>query len=120
MVEKITENEFVQFFIKILFPAFIGVGIKIAVEMRKEKTKISLFNVCLSMFTGVGGAYIFSGMIQKNVEEQFQSVIVAFVAIITEKIAEFLIYRFNVDAFLTAVLESVFSWISSGFKNKSN
>jgi len=85
-MEKFTENEFVQFFIKILFPALIGVGIRIGVEMRKEKTKVSFFNVCLSMFTGAGGAYLFNGMIQETIQAQYQPIAVAFIAITTDKI----------------------------------
>jgi len=116
MTTKILESELLQFILKIIFPAFIGVGMKIAIEMKKDSTKVSIFNVCLSMFVGVGGAYLSSGFVQGEIPLQYQSIAIAFVAIISDKIAEFVIYKFNVDIFLTAFFDGLFSWISNMFK----
>lgn len=116
MIEKFSDNEVVQFFLKILFPAFLGVGVKIAIEMRKDRTKISLINVCLSLFIGVSGAYLFSGLIQESFEVKFHSIVIAFVAIISDKVAEYIIYKWNIDTFLTAFFNGLFDWISNVFK----
>lgn len=116
MMQRLTESDFFQFFLKILFPAFIGVGIKIAIEMKKDRTKVSFFNVCLSMFVGVGGAYLASGLIGKEIPLQYQSIAIAFIAIISDKIAEFVIYKLNIDTFLTAFFNGLFDWISNTFK----
>lgn len=118
MVQKFTDSDFFQFFVKILIPAIFGVGIKIAIEMKKDKTKVSFFNVCVSMFVGVAGAYIFSGVVQKNFGEDYQSVVIAFLAIITDKIAEYVIYKFNVDIFLSALFDGLFDFLSNTFKRK--
>lgn len=116
MMKSFLESDFFQLFVKILIPAIFGVGIKIAVEMKRDKTKVSIFNVCLSMFVGVGGAYLMSGIIQNEIPANYQSVAIAFIAIISDKIAEFVIYKLNVDTFLTALFDGFFNWISNTFK----
>jgi len=118
MPEKFINSEYTQFFVKIIIPAILGVGMKIAIEMKKDKTKISLANICLSMFVGVAGAYISSGLIQSEFEKDKQSMAIAFVAIISDKIAEYIIYRLNIDGFLTAFFNGFFDMISNTFKRK--
>lgn len=117
-MQKLTDSDFFQFFVKILIPAIFGVGIKIAIEMKKDKTKVSFFNVCLSMFVGVAGAYISSGLVQSSFGINYQPIVIAFIAIITDKIAEYVIYKWNVDLFLSAVFDGLFDYISNIFKRK--
>jgi hypothetical protein len=112
MPEKVLQSEFYQFFIKILFPAFLAVGLKIAIEMKKTKTKVSVFNIILSIIIGVGGAVIASGAVQAYFSKDVGvPVAIALVAILSEKIGEFLIYKLNIDIFLTALVESFFDFI---------
>lgn len=111
MPEKFADNEIYIFITKIIFPAFLAVGVKLAIEMKKNKTKISFFNIALSMLIGVGGAYISSGLVQKNCDPEFIPVVIALIAITSEKIGEFLIYKMNVDLFLTAILDTFFDSI---------
>lgn len=118
MVQKLTESDFFQFFVKILIPALFGVGIKIAIEMKKDRSKISFFNVCASMFLGVAGAVISSSLVQRNFEADYIPVVIAFIAIITDKIAEYVIYKLNVDIFLSALFDGLFDFISNTFKRK--
>ena len=116
MPERFQNSEFIQFFIKVLIPALFGVGIKIAIEMKKDKTKVSLMNVGLSMFVGVAGAYICSDIVKTNFPTDYQPAIIAFIAIISDKVAEWLIYEWKVDVFLTSFTNGLFDWISITFK----
>lgn len=118
MPEKFINNEYAQFFIKIIIPAILGVGMKIAIEMKKNKAKISFINVCLSMFVGVAGAYISSGLIQSELDTKYQSIAIAFIAIISDKVAEYIIYRLNIDSMLTAFFNNCFDFIINLRKNK--
>lgn len=118
MPERFINNEYTQFFVKIIVPAILGVGMKIAIEMKKNKAKISFINVCLSMFVGVAGAYIASGLIQSELDTKYQSIAIAFIAIISDKIAEYIIYKLNIDGFLTAFFNGLFDMISNTFKRK--
>ena len=106
MPDKILQNEFYIFLTKIKFPAILAVGVKIAIEMKKNNFKVSFFNICLSMLIGVGGAYSSSDFVIKNVSQDYISVVIALIAITSEKIGEFLIYKLNVDLFLTAFIDS--------------
>lgn len=111
MPEKVINSEFYQFFIKILFPAFLAVGLKIAIEMKSNKTKVTALNVFLSMVIGVGGAYICSDWVRSYFEPDNVSIVIAMIAILSDKIGEFLIYKLNIDLFLTAATESFFDFI---------
>jgi hypothetical protein len=111
MPEKILQSEFYIFLVKIIFPAFLAVGVKIAIEMKKNRSKISMLNVGLSMLIGVGGAYLSSGLVQKNCDEEYVSVVIALIAITSEKIGEFLIYKLKVELFLSAFADVILDTI---------
>ena len=108
MPEKSTLQE-------ILFTAFLAVGVKIAIEMKRTKSKISILSIVLSMIIGVGTAYLTSGLVIKYFSNEWLTIVIAVVAILSEKIGEFLIYKFNVDVFLSAIVDVVLSTIT---KNK--
>ena len=112
----IQENS--ELFVKILFPAFLAVGIKIAIEMKKNKTRVSFFNILLSIIIGVGGAYFSSGYVLNNCNDQNIPIAIALIAITSEKIGEFLIFKLNVDVFLTAVFDGFFMYMSNIFTPK--
>lgn len=118
MPDRFVNNEYTQFFVKIIIPAVLGVGMKIAIEMKKDKSKISFTNIALSMFVGVAGAYISSGLIESEFGAKYQSIAIAFIAIISDKIAEYVIYKLNIDSFLTAFFNNCFDFVSNTFKRK--
>jgi len=118
MPERIVTNEVYIFLTKIIFPAFLAVGIKIAIEMKKNKSKVSFFNIFLSMLIGVGGAWLSSGIVVKNCDPDNIPIIIALIAITSEKIGEFVIYKLNVDLFLTAIVDGFFEYLSNIFKVK--
>lgn len=115
-MQKLSENESLQFFVKFIIPAILAVGIKAVVEMKKDKTKISFLNICMSLFTGVGGAYIFSDVVKENFGEQWQSVVIALIAITTDKIFEYVIFKWNIDILLTAIFEGFVDLIKNMLK----
>ncbi len=117
MPEKTFLTELYEFSLKILLPAFVGIGIKAAIEMKKTNTRVSAWNVFLSLIIGVGGAYISSDWVISIIDENWTSTVIALIAITSDKIGEFFIYKFNVDAFLTAVTDSFFDFLLN-FKNK--
>ena len=110
MPEKSTLQE-------ILFTAFLAVGVKIAIEMKRSKSKISIFNIVLSMIIGVGTAYLSSGLVLKYFRNEWLAIVIAIIAILSEKIGAFLIYKFNVDIFLSAIIDVVLSTITKS-RNK--
>ena len=110
MPEKSTLQE-------ILFTAFLAVWVKIAIEMKRTKSTMSIFNIVLSMIIGVGTAYLTSGLVINHFSNEWFTIVIAVVAILSEKIGEFLIYKFNVDVFLSAIVDVVLSTITKS-RNK--
>lgn len=111
MPEKYLQSELYIFLTKIIFPAFMAVGIKIAIEMKTNKIKASILNVTLSMIIGVGSAYISSGIVQKEVATEYIPMVIALIAMTAEKIGQWIIYKLNVDNFLTALSNMIFDFI---------
>lgn len=93
-------------FVKILIPALVAVSIKIAITSRKSR--MSVFAIISSIVVGVGSAYLFSGLVQSTFSEEVQPLVTALIAISGDKIAGWLIYRFNVDSFIQTLVEKYY------------
>ena len=118
MPQRLIDNELYIFITKIIFPSFLAICVKIALEMKNSKNKITLLNVTLSMIIGISGAYFSSGFILNNFETHHVPIAIAVIAMTSEKICGFIIYKLNVDAFLTAIFEGFFEYLSNIFKIK--
>lgn len=118
MPEKIQNSEIYQFLIKVILPAVLAVTVKIAIEMKTDKGKVSALNIILSMLIGVGGAYLASPIIIKNCPPDYLPLSIALVAMSTEKIGAWVIYKLNFDVFLTALVNGFFEYISNLFNKK--
>jgi uncharacterized membrane protein YqaE (UPF0057 family) len=105
MPERFLNSDFYQFIIKIILPAFLGISLKVAVQMKR--TKLSILNVILSFVTGISAAWMFSGLVHKSVPEDYQSICIAIIAISGEKIGDFLVYKFRVDDFLSSIVDAI-------------
>lgn len=101
--------DWISLFFKIFIPASIGISIKLAVQSKKEK--MTPLKVILSYITGIGGAYLAYHVIKNNVDENLMPLTIAIVSISTEKIAEYLIYKWNIDYFLTSIIEAIRQFI---------
>ena len=99
------EQEIYNFIAKILIPSIIAISIKVATQIKREK--MTVLKVILSFVTGIGCAYFTYPFVFDNVEDNYLPLIVGIVSISGEKIAEYLIYKFNVDLFLTSIIDAV-------------
>jgi Na+-transporting NADH:ubiquinone oxidoreductase subunit NqrD len=104
MPDRIINTDLYQFITKVLIPAFVGISLKLAVQMKR--TKLSFLNVSLSFVTGISAAWMFNSLIKLYVPSDYQAVSIAIIAISGEKIGEFLVYKFRVDDFLAAILDA--------------
>jgi hypothetical protein len=96
--------------VKIGLPAFVAISIKLAIQ--SKTMKMSWFVVITSFVTGVGAAYIFSDIVMSEVKPEYTSAVIAMIAISGEKIGYWLIYRFNLENYVTSFLE----WLLSKVK----
>lgn len=104
MVKYVSE-EVINFFYKIFIPSFIAISIKVATQIKKEQ--LTMTRVVLSFIIGIGCAYFVYPFVSKNIESAYLPLIVGVVSISGEKIAEYVIYKFNVDYFLQALVDAI-------------
>lgn len=102
MLEKIPE-ELENLLIKIIIPALVAISIKLAVQSREGK--MSLFSTIMSIIIGVGCAYISSGWVLKTFSEETMPIAVGVITIAGEKIAYWLIFKFNFDVLGDALID---------------
>lgn len=106
MQEKIPTpiDEFLALFFKVLLPAMVGVCIKIAIEM--ERKRMTIKRALISVIVGVGFAWSASPVIMNVVGVEYQPLIIGITAITSEKTMQYLLYKFNIDNFLGALVEA--------------
>ena len=102
-------EESAAFFFKVLLPPIIGVSVKVAVIMQRDR--LTPLRIILAYIIGIGVAWLCSPVIFKVVSSDYAPMILATVAITGDKIAEYLIYKFNVDGFLAAVVDTIINSI---------
>jgi hypothetical protein len=85
-------------------PALIAVFIKISVQVKNNKATI--VGILCSLISGLGMAYITKGWIDDFfATEGMRTICIAFVAILSDRIAEYFIFHFNINAFLDGIFE---------------
>lgn len=98
-------EELINFFFKIFIPSVVAISIKVATQIRKEK--MTVIRVILSFIIGIGCAYFVFPFVDTHVENRYLPLMVGVVSISGEKIAEYFIYKLNVDMFLTAIVDAI-------------
>lgn len=94
-----------SFCLKIFLPALVAVSIKIAIQSKNKS--VSVLQIIISFVTGIGSAYLFSGIILENFSSSWATIYIAVTAISGEKIGQWLVYKFNVEELLAMLLEKV-------------
>jgi hypothetical protein len=116
MIEKEPNliEELYSFFFKIFIPAFIALSIKIATQVKREK--MTFTRVVLSFVVGIGCAYFVYPFVENQTESKYIPLLVGVVSISGDKIAEYIIYKWNVDNFVGVILDSMLNAIVQIFK----
>lgn len=84
--------------VKILIPALVAVGIKLAIQ--SKSTRMTWFSAITSVIAGVGFAYVFSDVVLTKVAHEYTTAVTALIAISGERIGYWFIYKFNVEGIL--------------------
>jgi hypothetical protein len=98
------EQDLKTWLVKILLPSLVAISIKLAVQAKKG---ISWFNVITSFITGVGSAYLFSGLVVSSVADQYLPIAIGIIAISGEKIGLWLVYKLNVESLIVGIVEKL-------------
>lgn len=102
--EIITEEVY-KFIVKALIPAIVAISMKLAVQIKREK--VSGLRVFLSYLVGVSSSYFSYNFCKHNIHEDFVPAIIGVIAISSEKITEFIVYKWNIDLFLTSLIDAL-------------
>ena len=98
-------DEIGEFFVKIFVPAFIAISIKVATQIKKER--LSVGRVITSFIVGIGCAYF----VYPFVSGRWTPLIVGIVAMSGEKIAEYIIYKWDVDKAVGSIISAGIDFI---------
>lgn len=99
----------------ISIPALIALFIKIAVQVKKKQATI--VGVIVSLISGLGTAYLAKGFIFEHFEsEGNRTLLIALIAIMADRIAEYLLYKADVEKFMDVIGNSIVSWVKNKFK----
>ncbi len=102
-VLKQMPEEWINFIVKVLLASLLAISIKIATQMKKEK--VTFMSACLSIVIGVSTAALLGGLILHVFSSYWVPVVSGVVTIIGEKIANWLIYKWNVDKLMEDILK---------------
>jgi hypothetical protein len=105
-------QEIKDFLIKIILPSVVAISIKLAMETRKGK--MSVFNAITSVIIGVGSAYLSSSWVMNNFDDNKIPIVIACITIVGEKVAYWLIYKFNFDL----IGDALINYLINKYKHK--
>lgn len=89
--------------ITLYLPAALAVGFKLALDYKRKKFK--LINAVVSMFIGVGASVITYPYIKENFSQSKIPIMIALVALCSEKIIEFLLQKIEKTEFLEKITD---------------
>lgn len=105
-MSKISQ-EVVELFYKILIPTLAGLSVRIGVMIKnKEATFINLIG---GVFTAVGCSIAFSHILIEKLPYHYASAMIAIMVMLSEKLAVFLLEKFNVEKFFSEIVTSYLS-----------
>lgn len=106
MIEKLDEG--VKYFLlKLALPALVAIAVKLA--FMAQKVKLSYVIIILNIIIGVGMVYLCSDLLIMYCSPHLLTIVSAIIAITSEKIAYYMIYKFKIDVFISAFFDTLIS-----------
>lgn len=102
MLEKIDE-EVKAFIFKIIVPALVAVGVKLAVMAKHNK--ITWFQAISSSVSGIGAAYLSGPLVMQYTTPNSLPLVIAAIAISGEKIGHYFIYKLHVEDIFRGLID---------------
>lgn len=98
------KHEIYNFTVKALVPALIAISVGLAVKAKTQK--LTMKRVLISYIAGIGASYFIYPFVSSENFGNYTGAIIGIVAITSEKIMEFLLFKFNVDFFLSGLVDA--------------
>lgn len=89
----------------------MAVGIKLSVAYLKDGRKSSMLNIGLSLFIGSALPFILKDVIENNIPDNYRIFTIGFIAINSDKIAEYAINKVKIDLMITAFLNNLITFL---------
>jgi len=99
------KSEIYNFIVKALTPALIAVSVGLAVKSKTQKLTVK--RVFISYIAGIGASYFIYPFVSSENFGNYTGAIIGIVAITSEKIMEFLLFKFNVDLLLNSLADAL-------------
>lgn len=100
-------NDFYNYLFKIVAPVFAAISISLAVKSKTQKLTIK--RAFISTITALGITFFIYPFVKSGelhgAVGNWEGVVIGAVAILSEKLVEFMLYKFDVDVLLGAVLD---------------
>lgn len=93
----------IEVIVKIFPIVFLSVGMKIAIQIKNKKATI--IGSFISLFTGLGMTYLMNGYVESNTSEWLYPIALGGIAILSDKIMEFFVFKFDVGGYIEKALE---------------
>ncbi len=109
MLDKDFYAEVYTFIIKVFIPAFVAIAIKTAIQMKRER--LNLMRILISFIAGIGAAYFVYTFTHQTMDSKYIPLLVGIVAMTGERIAEYILYKWDIDKMLTTMIDMVINKI---------
>lgn len=99
-------KEIIELLLKyISIPALIAIGGKIAVQMKNKKATLS--GSVASISVGLSAAYLSNDLVIASFSEPYHALLIGLIAILADKIMEYILYSFNVGTYIDRVINII-------------
>ncbi|AGO47397.1 hypothetical protein Phi19:1_gp107 [Cellulophaga phage phi19:1] len=99
------ESGVLEFIIKTILPSLAGVCIGVAVKVKKSK--VTILSAIMSLVIGVLTACVCSDLVHESFSKKTASLIIAIIAIISEKVFHWLIFDFDFTPIGNIIVERI-------------
>lgn len=106
------EEDVKNWLVKIMLPALVAVSMKLAIEFKRGT--VTWFNVVASFITGIGSAYLCSGLVISTIDTTYVPIAIAIITISGEKIGFWLVYSLNVEMIVQGFFEYMLTKVRGG------
>jgi hypothetical protein len=98
-------EDFKIWVIKVILPALAGISIKLAIIA--NSSKLSWFNASVSIIVAICTAYLLGDIVVEHVSPHYAPVIIGTLAILSEKICYWLIYKFDIESIFDSFVDKI-------------
>ena len=102
-------NEFIEGISKLFPIVFAAVTAKVLIEVKNKKA--SILGSLISLFVGLSVTYLVNPYVEITFPKKYYVITIGLVAILSDKIIQFIVFQFDIGIYLQAFLDYTISKI---------